>query len=173
MLVVLSILLMAIAGAVLTITIGRNALRARELAHNVESVQTYASAVNSYLDNARSILETTASLSEIKDFATVRFINPALHGIPASADKPKHKVAGLVLKHSEIFEYVMLLQAEGSVYMLEPYDLQIKLSHHNLAFTDWYKKLMSTGVLEEGINYIQKPFTVDSLARKVREVLDK
>lgn len=27
----------------------------------------------------------------------------------------------------------------------EPYDLQIKLSHHNLAFTDWYKKLMSTG----------------------------
>ena len=29
------------------------------------------------------------------------------------------------------------------------------------------------GVLEEGINYIQKPFTVDALARKVREVLDK
>src|SRR4030042_1718379 len=95
---------------------------------------------------AKSLIsETTAGLSEIKDFATVRFINPALHGIPASVDKPKHKVAGLILKHSEIFEYVMLLQAEGSVYMLEPYDLQIKLSHHNLAFTDWYKKLMSTG----------------------------
>jgi len=29
------------------------------------------------------------------------------------------------------------------------------------------------GVLEEGMNYIQKPFTVDGLARKVREVLDK
>jgi two-component SAPR family response regulator len=29
------------------------------------------------------------------------------------------------------------------------------------------------GVLEEGINYLQKPFTVDGLARKVREVLDK
>jgi two-component SAPR family response regulator len=29
------------------------------------------------------------------------------------------------------------------------------------------------GVLEEGMNYIQKPFTVDDLARKVREVLDK
>ncbi|MEW6377108.1 MAG: response regulator [Thermodesulfobacteriota bacterium] len=28
------------------------------------------------------------------------------------------------------------------------------------------------GVLEEGINYIQKPFTVNGLARKVREVLD-
>jgi DNA-binding NtrC family response regulator len=28
-------------------------------------------------------------------------------------------------------------------------------------------------VLEEGMNYIQKPFTVDNLVRKVREVLDK
>jgi len=29
------------------------------------------------------------------------------------------------------------------------------------------------GVLGEGINFLQKPFTVDTLARKVREVLDK
>jgi len=143
--VILAVLLMAVAGSLLAIFIGRSTLRTRELDHNVQAAQTYASAVNSYLENARSILETTAGLSEIKDFATVRFINPALHGIPASVDKPKHKVAGLILKHSEIFEYVMLLQAEGSVYMLEPYDLQIKLSHQNLAFTDWYKKLMSTG----------------------------
>jgi len=28
-------------------------------------------------------------------------------------------------------------------------------------------------VLEKGMHYIQKPFTVDGLARKVREVLDK
>jgi DNA-binding NtrC family response regulator len=28
-------------------------------------------------------------------------------------------------------------------------------------------------ILEEGVNYIQKPFTVDALARKVREVLDR
>ena len=29
------------------------------------------------------------------------------------------------------------------------------------------------GVLEKGVNFIQKPFTIDGLARKVREVLDK
>jgi two-component system, cell cycle sensor histidine kinase and response regulator CckA len=29
------------------------------------------------------------------------------------------------------------------------------------------------GILDKGINFIQKPFTVDELARKVREVLDK
>jgi PAS domain S-box-containing protein len=143
--VVLAVVLMAVAGSLLVIFIGRSTLRTRELGRNVEAANTYASAVNSYLENARSILETIAGLSEIKDFTTVRLINPELHGIPDSVDKPKHKVAGLILKHSKIFEYVMLLQGEGSVYMLEPYDLQIKLSHHNLAFTAWYKKLMSTG----------------------------
>ena len=29
------------------------------------------------------------------------------------------------------------------------------------------------GILEEGTNFIQKPFSMDGLARKVREVLDK
>jgi len=33
--------------------------------------------------------------------------------------------------------------------------------------------IVQHGVLVEGVNYISKPFTVDALARKVREVLDK
>ena len=33
--------------------------------------------------------------------------------------------------------------------------------------------IVHRGVLEEGMNYIQKPFTVDKLTRKVREVLGK
>ncbi|MCX5919254.1 MAG: response regulator [Deltaproteobacteria bacterium] len=32
---------------------------------------------------------------------------------------------------------------------------------------------VSVNVLEEGLNYVQKPFTIDALTRKVREVLDK
>ncbi len=33
--------------------------------------------------------------------------------------------------------------------------------------------IVQHGVLGEGVNYIQKPFTLDALARKVREVLDQ
>jgi CheY-like chemotaxis protein len=42
-------------------------------------------------------------------------------------------------------------------------------------FTSGYTEhvVVHHGVLEKGLNYIQKPFSVDGLARKVREVLDK
>jgi YesN/AraC family two-component response regulator len=33
--------------------------------------------------------------------------------------------------------------------------------------------ILHHGILEEGTNFIQKPFSMDGLARKVREVLDK
>jgi len=38
-------------------------------------------------------------------------------------------------------------------------------------YTD--NEIFHHGVLEEGTNYIQKPFTIDGLARQVREVLEK
>ena len=38
-------------------------------------------------------------------------------------------------------------------------------------YTD--KFIDDRGVLEEGVNYIQKPFAIEGLAKKVREVLDK
>lgn len=38
-------------------------------------------------------------------------------------------------------------------------------------FTD--NAITHHGMLEKGVNYLQKPFTLDSLIRKVREVLGK
>ncbi len=57
----------------------------------------------------------------------------------------------------ELTNRLMLLHPETKVLYMSGYT-DNTIVHH--------------GVLEEGINYIQKPFTVDALAGKVREVLD-
>ncbi len=144
-LIVLAVLLTAGASSLLAIVIGRSIMRATALEANINSVQTYASAIDFYLDNARSDLETTAGLSEITDMTSARFVDPPQHGLPADIDLPKRAIAARILEYSKVFEYLMLLQADGSVYLLEPYDLQVRLSRHDLAFTTWYKEVMSTG----------------------------
>jgi DNA-binding NtrC family response regulator len=47
---------------------------------------------------------------------------------------------------------------------------QIKVLYMS-GYTD--NAIVHHGVLKDGVNYIQKPFTIDGLARKMREVLDK
>jgi hypothetical protein len=132
-LIVLAVLLTAGASSLLAIVIGRSIVRATALEANINSVQTYASAIDFYLNNARSDLETTADLLEITDMTSARFIDPVQHGLPADIDLPKRAIAAWLLEHSKVFEYILLLQADGSVYLLEPYDLQDKLSRNDLA----------------------------------------
>ncbi len=143
--VVLSVLLTAGVGITIGIYVGRGILRTEVSEANVNSVQTYASAINLYLNNARSLLETTAHLSEMRSFTPSRFVDRRFHKAPRNVDVPKHVIANQILQHSEVFEYIMLLKADGDVYLLEPYDLQAKLSRPDLSFTAWYKILISTG----------------------------
>ncbi|MBI5841865.1 MAG: GAF domain-containing protein [Chloroflexi bacterium] len=142
---VMAVALVAGAASLVAISIISNALHAQASAANDNAVQTYASAAGLYLSNARSALETTADLPEMADFTTTQLVDPALHGLPADADPAKRRIAVLILEHSQVFEYVLLLRADGSVYFVEPYNLQVRLSRHDLAFTAWYQEVMSTG----------------------------
>ncbi len=54
--------------------------------------------------------------------------------------------------------------------LLKPLYPEIKILFMS-GYTD--NAIVRQGVLEKGINYIQKPFTMEGLARKVREVLDQ
>ena len=54
--------------------------------------------------------------------------------------------------------------------LLKPLYPQIKILYMS-GYTD--DAIVPHGVLEKGVDYIQKPFTMEGLARKVREVLDK
>ncbi|MDP2971891.1 MAG: ATP-binding protein, partial [Deltaproteobacteria bacterium] len=52
---------------------------------------------------------------------------------------------------------------------LIPFHPKMKVLYMS-GYTD--SAIVHHGILDKGVNYIQKPFTVDGLARKVREVLD-
>jgi CheY-like chemotaxis protein len=56
------------------------------------------------------------------------------------------------------------------VKALKPLYPEIKILYMS-GYTD--DAIARHGVLEKGVNYIQKPFTLEGLARKIREVLDK
>ncbi len=58
----------------------------------------------------------------------------------------------------EVVERLQRIHPEAKVLYMSGYTDNVILHH---------------GILEEGIAFIQKPFTLESLARKVREVLDK
>jgi YesN/AraC family two-component response regulator len=54
--------------------------------------------------------------------------------------------------------------------LLKPLYPEIKILYMS-GYTD--NDIVRHGVLEKGVNYIQKPFTMEGLAREVGEVLDK
>ena len=145
LLIVLSVFVSALIIFALGAYVTRNSLRAVEMEANSNSVHAYASTTSFYLEEARSALETTAALPQITDFASAGLVDPALHGVPADAAMPQRNVATLMLKNSKVFECIMLLRADGTIYLLEPYELQVKTLSGNLAFRNWYQELMSGG----------------------------
>jgi PAS domain S-box-containing protein len=84
----------------------------------------------------------------------------ALH-ICAKLDGPIH-----LLLTDVVMPKMSGQEVAGSIISLRP---GIKVLYMS-GYTD--NTIVHHGVLERGVNYIQKPFTVESLARKVREVLD-
>ena len=144
-LIVLSVFVSALIIFALGAYVTRNSLQDIEMKEQAISVHAYADAASFYLEEARSALETTAALPQITDFASAGLVVPALHGVPANAAMPQRNVAASMLKNSRVFEYIMLLKADGTIYLLEPYELQVKTLRGNLAFRNWYKELMSSG----------------------------
>ena len=145
LLIVVTAVIVVCAVVLVSFFLTRDSLMNIELEEQTISVNMYASAISFYLDEARSILETTAEQKEIADFVPVETINPELHGVPADKAMPQRNTAISILKNSNAFDYVELLKPDGTIYLLEPYNLQVNALSGSRASADWYKQLMSSG----------------------------
>ena len=145
LLIVLSVSVCALIIFALGAYLTRNSLRAVEMEANSNSVHAYTSAASFYLEQACAVLETTAALPQITDLASAGPVDPALHGVPADAAVAQRNVATSMLKNSDIFEYVEFIEADGTVCLVEPYELQVQALSGSVAFTNWYQELMSSG----------------------------
>ncbi|MBW1767211.1 MAG: response regulator, partial [Deltaproteobacteria bacterium] len=62
------------------------------------------------------------------------------------------------------------MSGKETVERLQPFYPQMKVIYMS-GYTD--NVIVHHGVLAPGLNFLEKPFTPEGLARKVREVLDK
>jgi len=91
----------------------------------------------------------------------------ASHGGEASHICEQHK--GPI--HLMVMDVVMPgINGRELAKSLEPHHPEMKVLYMS-GYTD--NAIVHHGILEKGLNFIQKPFTMDGLIRKVREVLDK
>jgi len=108
---------------------------------NMNSVNGYASSVGFYLDHARVVMEITANEVELPWFSIISMSGYSEEELHRSV----HSAANSVLEHSKVFEYIIFLNTDGTVLFMAPHELQQSMTVKNLAYTDWYKKLISTG----------------------------
>ncbi len=130
--------------SVVAIVIGRGLLRESAVYENASNLRIYADAVRLYLDSARSLLETAAGSPGLTELISARARDRSRRWLPAGRAATAREIAARRLRLSKVFEYVMLLRPDGSVYLMEPYELEGKLSRRDLGYTAWYRKLMST-----------------------------
>jgi two-component system cell cycle sensor histidine kinase/response regulator CckA len=131
-------------------------------------------------DKAAEILKGTETILAVEDEIEVRkLVAEILKGrgyrvIEASDGEEAIKVAQ---KNSGDKIHLLLtdvvmpgMSGRELAEILAPHHPGLKILYMS-GYTD--NAIVNHGVLEEGVNYIQKPFTLDALARKVREVLDQ
>jgi PAS domain S-box-containing protein len=141
LLIVIAATLTVIAVIIPEVYILTGSITSTENEANTRSLRDYASAIEFYLADARTTIEITALDKGLTDAVS----GDGRTAVPVEHYGRAHIVARTILEHSYVFQYVMLLDADGSIAALEPVEFTDKLLRKDLTNTAWYKKLVSSG----------------------------
>jgi len=131
-------------------------------------------------DKVAEILKGTETILAVEDEIEVRkLVGEILKGQGYTVIEASNGEEAVKVARGNAGKKIHLLLTDVVMPGMSGRELAAKLNlrHPNMkvlymsGYTD--NAIVHHGVLEEGVNYIQKPFTLDALARKVREVLDQ
>jgi hypothetical protein len=114
--------------------------------NNILKIKFLTNDISNRINTVASILENTSRLSAVKNIPCANSINKTLHGIPDNLDTAKRKIAQqIILQNSNSnFVSIAFLLYNGDIYMVEPYDRQLKLPINNLAYRDYFIGAVTT-----------------------------
>ena len=114
--------------------------------NNILKIKFLANDISNRLYTIASILEDTSKLPDVENISYANAINKTLHGIPDNLDTAKRKIAQqIILQYSNSsFLSIAFLLPNGDVYMVEPYDRQLKLPINNLSHRDYFIGAVTT-----------------------------
>jgi hypothetical protein len=114
--------------------------------NNILKIKFLANDISNRINIIASILENTSKLHDVKNIPYANSINKTLHGIPDNLDTAKRKIAQqIILQNSNSsFVSIAFLLSNGDIYMVEPYDRQLKLPINNLAHRDYFIGAVTT-----------------------------
>jgi PAS domain S-box-containing protein len=94
--------------------------------------QTYARVVQQYLDGSRSVLEGLARVPAVRAPLHPELKRPELRGIPEDADPERRASVAGVIDGSRRVLSVLITAPNADVYMLQPYQKQLRFPFANL-----------------------------------------
>lgn len=144
-LVVLAVLLTVLTANLMAILIGRTVIRERIQENNAREVQVYASTIEFMLESARATLEITAAFLPVADMARESLAERQAPKQAGRVDRHIRELTARLAERSKVFDHVILLRGDGSLALLEPSELEGKLSRRDPAFSAWYKQVLDSG----------------------------
>jgi hypothetical protein len=114
--------------------------------NNILKIKFLANDISNRINTVASILANTSNLSAVKNIPYANSINKTLHGIPDNLDIAKRKIAQQIILQNgnSSFVSIAFLLSNGDIYMVEPYDRQLKLPINNLAYRDYFIGAIAT-----------------------------
>lgn len=117
----------------------------------VNEVNVLGSRTSLRLTDAATILKIASSSPQFTRLPNLSLLSSSSVGVPENQEVARRTIAKNIMQHYPNFETIGFLQANGDLYLLEPYGAQKNVTLKNFAFRDYYR-----GVIESQEPYLSE-----------------